>query len=117
MRLKVRAEDSLSLIACAGIGMLQAIRDGKLSTTAGIATLGRPRSWEALVQQGGLAKEIGDVFQSFDELAALEKLSPGAVHECIAALIVRLESALGKLDSPSWEVTWDGATASRRSRT
>jgi hypothetical protein len=106
-------EDNLAaFLACLGIGTLEAIRTGALPTTAGIWTLARPRVWEPLAVGALVPDEIVSVYQTCDELHALEQLAPDKLITALTELIDRLVSVLAQAEMREWHIEWVSETAS-----
>jgi hypothetical protein len=106
MKLDIPDEQLASFLACLGLGVLRAIASGQTPADAGIATLGRPRSWKPLERHPSLA-EVVAVFSEMDELASLRELAPADYDAALSALIARLEATLRSAPPPSWTLSWE----------
>ena len=107
MRLLIPEESLAAFLACLGIGTLQAIRTGALRPEAGTWTLGPPRVWGPLVSRSAVPREIIEVFQTCDELAAMRQLLPETFDAEVGKLIERLERQLARIEDPVWTISWD----------
>lgn len=107
--IKIEDIDNInSLLACLGLGVLHAIRNGILPPTYGVWTLGMPRVIEPLEQTPSISEKILAVFQQFDELGAIKELIPGEYDLIINGLIKDLESELSKFRNQLWEIELTG---------
>ena len=99
--------DVPSFLACLGLGTLMAIQKGQIPAEAATWTMGAPRVWEPLIEHSLVPKEIIDVFEQGDELAALEELSPDLYQEELSLLISQLQKTIGQVSNPSWRLRWN----------
>ncbi len=106
MQLQVHDDDLPLVLACLGIGILSAIRRDLQPPTMGIQTLGRPRFWEPLLDNPAIPPAIIDVFQTCDELDALQQLAPEQYTAVIDTLILRLENVVAESKNSAWNVHW-----------
>src|SRR3954471_18109764 len=82
INLKVASTSRDALVLCLALGTLEAMRARVWPLEAGIWTLGRPLFWEPL-KRAGLHEEVLDIFQTTDELDALEKLAGWPAAEAV----------------------------------
>jgi hypothetical protein len=106
MKVDIPSRNLAAVLASLGLGTLEAIRAGALPPGAATWTLAPPRMWEPLGGVSGDVDEVLDVFQSCDELAAIQELLPDQFEAKLDALIVRLRKILGSQPESVWEVTW-----------
>ena len=106
MNLTIEDRGLPTFLTCLGIGVLHAIQRGILPPQAGVWTLARPAFWEPLEASKVLPPHIISAFQTCDELAALQQVSPEALEAELAALISKLEDFLQSQSDAGWEVRW-----------
>jgi len=100
-------ENSLdAFLACLGIGTLFAIKEGALPAEAGIWSLAVPRVWKPLESNLMVSREMIEVFRTFDELSALQQLSPNEFPDEVSKLIDTLLTELRKVQNPIWQIEW-----------
>ena len=95
-----------ALVLCLALGTLEAMRSGILPLEAGIWTLGRPVFWEPL-KCAGMHEEVIVVFQTVDELDALEKLAGRAAAEAVLDRMLEvIRRHLEAVPNKNWRVEW-----------
>lgn len=95
-----------AFVLCAGLGTLEAIRNGSWSAEAGIWTLGRPNFWGPL-EGTSVPEEVLAVFRGADELDALEELGGREVlQRRLEAMIAVLHARLAALRERFWHARW-----------
>lgn len=107
MHCQISEDDLPAFVAFLALGTLEAIRAGTVSPQIGIWALGRPITWEPLEVANLVPREIIDVLQQADELAALQKLSPQTFESVVGDLIERLHAALRAMPNPTWRLAWE----------
>jgi hypothetical protein len=104
--LYIREKDRVPFLACLGLGTLYAIRDGTLSASAGIWTLGAPRMWKQLEGEPGMMAEIVAIFSAADELSAIQEVIPDEFAPAIDDFIHRLKAILVSTGEQYWIASW-----------
>src|SRR3954466_15156967 len=102
IQLDIESEHVPSVAVCLAIGTLYAIQQKRLATKEGIWTVGVPRFWEPLIDLPSLPPDIIEVFQTCDELSAIEQLLPDRLDSAIEELLNRLMHYIAHVQDPAW---------------
>lgn len=90
-----------------GIGMLYAINNRAISPEIGIWTMGMPKVHEFLAENSLISDEVRDIFETFDELDAIQQLIPKKFNDIVSELMERLENELKVIENPRWDLEWE----------
>src|SRR4051812_6831401 len=108
VNLEITSASRDALVLCLALGTLEAMRSGVWPLEAGIWTLGRPLFWEPL-KRAGLSEEVLDIFQTADELDALEELAGWPAAEAVLDRMLEIiRRHLEALPDKSWHAGWFG---------
>lgn len=108
LNLRLDSSNRDALVLCLALGTLEAMRSRIWPLEAGIWTLGRPAFWEPL-QRAGMPEEVIAIFQTVDELDALEQLGDRAATEAVLdRMLGTIRRHLEALPDKSWRAEWLG---------
>jgi len=116
-RLIVRDAEAFSL--CLALGVIHAVRNGKLPTNAGIWTLGLP-VFSSEIQSLDLPENLKAIFSGADEWSMIQKrLGQEYLNEVLDESIELIESHLSRLQDASapWWAKWEGKSEVKSAHT
>lgn len=102
IRLDIEEKDFPAFLACLGIGTLYSIRSGVLPTEVGIWSLAAPIVHAPQAVTNCLPTKILEVYQTCDELSAIQELLPDILHETVTKLMDELKGEVSRIQKPVW---------------
>jgi hypothetical protein len=104
-QLLVSSETFEPFVLCLALGTLEAIKSKIWTPDAGIWTIGRPNFLDEL-EKMQVSEETLNILVEFDELAALESLSPEDFAGKLLKLEEQIKARLSDFPQTFWQAKW-----------